>query len=278
MSRLHDARPRSESRPHRERGSGLAPIDPPPPAEGLIVGRHPVLEALRRGRPVNKIWIQPGNREGSLREITGLAEAGRVPIRETPRSRLDLLAEGLGPHQGIVAEVSAHATLTLDELLSQIVAEDPMLILLDGIQDPHNLGAILRVAEGAGVHGVIIPERGSVGLTAVVDKVSAGASEYVPVARVPNLVNAIETLKDQRFFIFAADPTSASAYTRVDWRGRVGLVIGGEGKGVRPLVRSRCDGTVTIPMAGQIQSLNAATATAVVVFEMVRQRGTPDIS
>jgi 23S rRNA (guanosine2251-2'-O)-methyltransferase len=239
-----------------------------------VMGRHPVLEALRQGRPMAKIWVLPGPREGSLREIIGLAESRHIPVSETPRAKLDLLVEGIGGnHQGIVAEVAAHPTWTLDEMVAQLSSvADPMLLILDGIQDPHNLGAILRVAEAAGIGGVVIPERGSVGLTAVVDKVSAGAAEYVPVARVPNLANAIETLKAQQFFVFAADPGASQPYTAVDWRGRVGLVIGGEGQGVHPLVRARCDGLIKIPMAGHIESLNASTAAAVVAFEMVRQR------
>lgn len=240
----------------------------------LVMGRHPVLEALRQGRPMSKIWVLSGMHEGSMREIWGLAEARHIPVRESPRAKLDLLTEGLdGPHQGVVAEVAAHSTVALEDLIAELQDEvQPMIFVLDGIQDPHNLGAILRVADAAGVRGVVIPERGSAGLTAVVDKVSAGAAEYVPVARVSNLVNAIETLKNQQFFIFAADPAAEHDYTAIDWRGRMGLVIGGEGKGVRPLVRARCDGVVKIPMAGHIQSLNASTAAAVVAFEMVRQR------
>ncbi len=223
---------------------------------------------------MTKILLIAGAREGSLIEIVGLAAARNIPVRETPRAKLDALTEHIGGnHQGVVAEVAKHPTLSLEELVSTMASEpDAMLLILDGIQDPHNLGAILRVAEASGIRGVIIPERGSVGLTEVVDKVSAGAAEYVAVARVSNLVNAIETLKTLRFFVFAADPDAEMDYTAVDWRGRVGLVIGGEGKGVRPLVRARCDGQVKIPMAGHIQSLNASTAAAVVTFEMVRQR------
>ncbi len=261
---------RQTRREHRQGGEETAEDR----SLNLVMGRHPVLEALRQGRPMAKIWLLPGPREGSLREICGLAEARHIPVRETPRAKLDVLTENLGGnHQGVVAEVARHPTLSLEELLQQVEATvDPMLLILDGIQDPHNLGAILRVAEAAGIQGVVIPERGSVGLTAVVDKVSAGAAEYVPVARVANLVNAIDTLKRLQFFIFAADSEADTDYTATNWQGRVGLVIGGEGKGVRPLVRAHCDGLIKIPMAGHIQSLNASTAAAVVAFEMVRQR------
>ncbi len=240
----------------------------------LIVGRHPLVEALRNGRPLTKIWIQGGvSREGSLREIVRLAREAHIPIVDTPKERLDAMTAGLGAHQGVVAAGSSHPILSLDELLSRFGPYDqPMLLLLDGIQDPHNLGAVLRVAEAAGVGGVIIPERGAVGLTPVVDKSSAGAIEYVPVARVINLVRAIETLQAEEFFVFAADPDGSMRYTQVDWHGRVALVIGSEGNGVRPLIKARCDGLLSIPMAGRIQSLNASTAAAAIVFEMVRQR------
>ncbi len=262
-------------RPSKPRRQGQGPDHTEAdPTSALIVGRHPVMEALRNRRPIAKIWVQVGSsREGSLREIIGLAREARIPIVDTPKAHLDGMAAGLGAHQGVAAAASSHPILNLDELLGRWGPSDqPMLVLLDGIQDPHNFGAILRVAEAAGVGGVIIPERRAVGFTPVVDKSSAGASEYVPVARVVNMVRTIEALQAKQFFVFAADPAGTTPYTQVDWRGRVALVIGGEGKGIRPLVRSRCDGLLSIPMAGRIQSLNASAAAAAIVFEMVRQR------
>lgn len=252
------------------------PASRPAEADSLLVGRHAVIEALRRGRPIAKIWVRSGELEGSLRELYALAGERGVPVSPVPRTRLDVIGAGLPPHQGAIAQVAAKATLSLDDLIIQAAERpDPALLLLDGVQDPHNLGAILRVADAAGLSGVIIPERGAVGITAAVAKASAGASEFVPVARVGNMVQAIETLKREGYFVYAAHPEAAQGYTAVDWTGRVGLIIGGEGTGVRPLVRDRADGLVGIPMRGRIASLNASTAAAVVAFEIVRQREQP---
>jgi 23S rRNA (guanosine2251-2'-O)-methyltransferase len=239
----------------------------------LLVGRHAVIEALRRGRPVAKIWVRAGGPEGSLRELLALAGERNVPVSPVPRARLDMLGFGLPPHQGVIAQVAAQRTIDLDDLIIQAANRpDPVLLILDSVQDPHNFGAILRVADAAGFNGVIIPERGSVGITAAVAKASAGASEFVPVARVSNLVHAIETLKREGYFVYAAHAEGGRNYTTVDWTGRIGLVIGSEGSGVRPLVRDRSDGLVAIPMRGHIASLSASTAAAVVAFEIVRQR------
>lgn len=276
-----------DPRPHRK-SSGACPgperrghaIPGPNEAKDpLLVGRHAVIEALRHGRPIAKIWVRSGEVEGSLREVYALARERDVPVSPVPRTRLDTLGEGLPPHQGVIAQVAAKATLSLDELMVDAQARpDPAFLILDGVQDPHNFGAILRVADAAGLSGVIIPERGAVGLTAAVAKTSAGASEFVPVARVTNLVRAIEILQREGYFVYAAHPEATQGYAAVDWTGRVALVIGGEGAGVRPLVRDRVDGLVAIPMRGHIASLNASTAAAVVAFEMLRQRERPGTS
>ncbi|MDA8195440.1 MAG: 23S rRNA (guanosine(2251)-2'-O)-methyltransferase RlmB [Thermaerobacter sp.] len=239
----------------------------------MVMGRNPVRELLRAGRSVSRLWVQEGAAEGSLREILGIAQEHRIPVSIVPRARLDIMA-GPVSHQGVMAAVSVKATLAMDDLESLIrrASTPPIVFLLDGVKDPQNLGAIIRVANATGALAVIIPERGAVGLTPVVAKASAGAIEYVPVVRVANLSQAVQTLKTWGVFVYAAQPAAATRYTEIDWRGPVGLVIGGEGEGVRPLVRKRCDGTVFLPMAGAVASLNAATAAAVLGFEVVRQR------
>lgn len=244
------------------------------PLSELLVGRQAVREALRARRALNRIWIQEGAEggQGSLREIVALAQAQAVPMARVPRRRLDQLAMQLS-HQGVVAQVSPVATRSWEELWDQLeTQEEAFLLLLDRVQDPQNLGAILRVADGAGAAGVVIPERGSAGITAAVAKASAGAVAWVPVARVTNLVAVIERLQQAGYFVFAATQDGERLYYEVDWRGKVALVVGSEGKGVRPLVRARCDQTVRIPMVGKLQSLNAAAAAAVVAFEALRQR------
>ncbi|PSR22023.1 MAG: 23S rRNA (guanosine(2251)-2'-O)-methyltransferase RlmB [Sulfobacillus acidophilus] len=240
--------------------------------QSTLIGRHPVREALRSGRPITRIWVQEGLKEGSLREILGLARQQHLTVVEVPKPFLDRLAEGI-PHQGIGAQVALKPMLNLEQLLDLVKASsNPLLYILDGIQDPHNVGAIVRTADATGATAVVMPERGASGLTAVVAKASAGAIEYVPVVRVTNLAQAIDKLKQVGVFVFAADPTASTLYTAVDWSGASAIVIGGEGRGVRPLVRTRCDGLVKLPMMGQVASLNASNAACVIGFEVVRQR------
>lgn len=230
-------------------------------------------EVLRAGRPVARIWLQAGPARGSLGEIAGLARERGVPVVEVPRAHLDRLTAG-AVHQGVVAQVAAAPTWTWDRLEAHLTeVSEPFLLLLDRVQDPQNLGAILRVAEAAGADGVVIPQRGAPGLTGAVAKAAAGAAEWIPVARVANLAATVQALQRWGFFVFAAVPDGERAYFEVDWRGPVAVVIGGEGTGVRPLVVARCDGTVRIPMAGKVASLNAAAAAAVIAFEVRRQRG-----
>ena len=238
----------------------------------LLVGRHPVLEALRSGRAFTRIWIQQGLQEGSLREIVALARDRHLAVTEVPKSFLDRLSNGLA-HQGVGAQAALKPTLGMDELPDLIQSStNPLLYILDGIQDPHNLGAILRTADATGATGVIIPERGASGLTAVVAKASAGAIEYVPVVRVTNLAQAIDKVKDAGVFVFAADPGGSTLYTDVDWTGPAAVVIGGEGRGVRPLVRARSDGLIKLPMLGHVSSINASNAACAIGFEAIRQR------
>lgn len=258
------ARPERERRDHRP----FSDLEDTP----VLVGRHPVLEAFRASRAISRLWVQESLKEGSLREIVALAREQHVPVTEVPKPFLDRLA-GDVPHQGVGAQVALKPTLSLEELPDLVQSStDPLVYILDGIQDPHNLGAILRTADATGATAVVIPERGAAGLTAVVAKASAGAIEYVPVVRVTNLAQAIDKLKDAGLFVFAADPGASQMYTEVDWTGPAAVVIGGEGRGVRPLIRNRSDGLVKLPMLGQVSSLNASNAASVIGFEAIRQR------
>ena len=243
------------------------------PATDLLYGLHPVLEALRaKDCGLHRIYLEQGRRGRTVEEILDLARARHVPVAFEAREGLDRRA-GTARYQGAVGVAAAKAYLSLDDLLESISGLDaPLLLVLDGIEDPHNLGAILRTAEAAGAQGVILPTRRAVGLTAAVAKVSAGAIEHLPVARVVNLSQAIERLKEARFWIYGLDAKGTRGYAEVDYRGPVALVVGGEGRGLRPLVADRCDGTVRIPMRGKVASLNVSVATAIVLYEILRQR------
>ncbi|MCL8206478.1 MAG: 23S rRNA (guanosine(2251)-2'-O)-methyltransferase RlmB [Actinomycetia bacterium] len=241
---------------------------------GPLVGRHAVREALRAGRPLTRLLLADTLHPREADAFRAMARERRVPVAVVPRARLDALAGGLA-HQGVAAWPAAAPTRTEADMEAILAAceEPPFVLVLDDIQDPQNLGAILRVADGAGAALVVIPERRGAGLTPVVDRVSAGAASWVPVVRVVNLRRAITRLKDLGLVVWAADPGAARVYTEVDWRGPVALVVGNEGKGVRPVVLRECDGAVRLPMAGRLASLNAATAAAVLAFEVRRQRG-----
>ncbi|HHY15914.1 MAG TPA: 23S rRNA (guanosine(2251)-2'-O)-methyltransferase RlmB [Firmicutes bacterium] len=237
-----------------------------------IAGRQPVLEALRSGREINRLLIAKGQRKGSIRQILTLAEKRGVLIQEVDRRVLDRLSE-IDNHQGVLAQLAQVEYLSLDELLARDKTEGwaPLLVLLDGIQDPHNLGSIIRSAEAAGAHGVIIPERRAAGVTAAAMKASAGAANYLPVCRVVNLVDAMETLKKAGYWIAGADMEGEACFQQ-DLTGPLALVVGGEGKGLSRLVREKCDFLTSIPMRGRIGSLNASVAAAVLLFEVLRQR------
>lgn len=236
-----------------------------------IEGRNPVAEALRAGREIDKILVS--GREGSVRKIVAMAREQGIVVQEVTRSKLDELAE-TGNHQGVIALAAAHGYASVDDLLDRAAQRDepPFLILLDEITDPHNLGSVLRTANAVGAHGVIIPKRRSVGLSSVVAKTSAGALEYTPVARVSNLAQTIDALKARGIWFYAAHQDAAQRYTDVDYSGGVGLVVGSEGRGVSKLVADRCDFLISIPMYGEINSLNASVAAGVVMYEVVRQR------
>ena len=242
--------------------------------ESQLEGRNPVLEALRSGRPLNKIFISKDiDRHSAVAEILHLAKQARVPIDNVPSESIKRMSL-TGSAQGVIALAAAKGYLDVHDLLaiSKKKNEPAFFIILDGLEDPHNLGAILRTADAAGVHGVVIPERRSVGLTETVAKVSAGAVEYVPVARAVNLNNAIRTLKDEGVWVIGIDEDAKRTFTQIDLTLPTAMVIGGEGKGISKLVKENCDDTASIPMKGKITSLNASVAAAIVMYEAVRQR------
>ena len=238
-----------------------------------IFGRNAVLEAIKSGRAIDKLIVAKGTMGGSMSEILRLAKEKGLAWQERDRQHVDTLVEG-GKHQGVVALVAEKEFVDLEEILSKAYAkkEDPFLILLDEITDPHNLGSILRTAEAAGVHGVVIPKRRSVGLTGVVSKASAGALEYIDVARVVNLAQTIDELKKQGIWIVGTDAAAEKNFWEQDMRGPLAIVIGSEGKGLGRLVREKCDFLVKMPMLGQVSSLNASVASGLVVYEALRQR------
>ena len=240
--------------------------------ENQLEGRNAILEALRNGRDMEKLMVIKGSAEGTIKRIMAQASKKGVVIQEVSRQKLDELSQTKN-HQGVIAVVSAHNYATVEEILeyAQSKGEPPFIVILDGITDPHNLGAIIRSAECAGAHGAIIPKHRSVGLNATVGKTSAGAIEYMPVARVTNIVKTMEQLKKQGLWFACADMKGLD-YFDTDMKGAIGVVIGSEGDGVSRLVKENCDFTVAIPMYGKIASLNASVAAGLLLYEVVRQR------
>ena len=237
-----------------------------------IEGRNAVLEAFRSGKCVDKLFILDGCQDGPVRTIAREARKTDTIINYVSKERLDQLSETRA-HQGVIAQVAAYEYSTVEEILARAEekGEPPFLILLDNVEDPHNLGAIIRTANLAGAHGVIIPKRRAVGLTSTVAKTSAGAINYTPVAKVTNIVRMIEELKEKGIWFVCADMGGEIMYD-LDLTGPMGLVIGNEGEGVSRLVREACDFTASIPMKGDIDSLNASVAAGVLAYEIVRQR------
>lgn len=242
--------------------------------EGLRAGRQPVLEILKAGKPVTRLWIARGARSGVIAHIYRLAREQGVPVQEADVSWLDRLAEGIN-HQGVVAQLAVQAYFEIDDLLQRAAekGEPPFLVALDGIEDPQNLGGILRTAEAVGVHGVIITKRRSAQLTAATARAAAGALDLVAVARVSNLAQTLENLKRQGCWVIGASADAPLLYSEVDYTGPLVLVIGGEGRGLRSLTQQKCDFLVRLPMRGQIASLNAAVAAGILLYEVLRQRG-----
>lgn len=239
--------------------------------EEFIAGRNPVAEALRSGRALNKVMVQDGAR--GVTEIIAAAREKGVAVEFVKSDKLDKLAQGVR-HQGVVAYAAPVEFKTLEDALKKAAAkgEAPFLLLLDELQDPQNLGALIRTADAAGVHGILLPKRRSCPLNAVVAKISAGAVEYVPVIQIGNIVQQLKDLKKQGFWVAGAD-MDGGPYTKVNLTGPLVLVIGAEGKGLGRLVKENCDIIVSLPMQGGVNSLNAAAAGAVLMYEVVRQRG-----
>ena len=241
--------------------------------ETKIEGRNAVLEAFRSGKTIDRLYVLDGCKDGPVQTILHEAQKGDAIVTFVSKERLDQLSE-TRKHQGVIASCAAYEYASVEELLNQAKqkGEPPFLILLDNIEDPHNLGAIIRTANLAGAHGVIIPKRRAAGLTAVVAKASAGALNYTPVAKVTNLSNTIKELKKEGMWFVCGDMGGKSMY-ELDLRGPIGLVIGGEGDGVSRLVAQNCDFTASIPTKGDIDSLNASVAAGVLAFEILRRRG-----
>lgn len=238
----------------------------------LIFGRNPVFEAVKSGRAIESILVASGSKGGTVSVILAKAKQQGIVIKEVNPKKLDYMC-GSANHQGIAAVAAVKEYSTVEDILSYAVekGEDPFILILDELEDPHNLGAIIRTAECVGAHGVIISQRRSAGLTFAAGKASAGAVEYVRVARVVNIPNTVEELKKRGIWVYAAD-MDGSLYTSTDLTGPVAIVIGNEGKGVSPLVRKKCDAAVSLPMTGRINSLNASVAAGILAYEVRRQR------
>ena len=238
----------------------------------FITGRNAVLEALRNERSMESINIAKGENKGSILKIIAMAKDQGIPVKEVSTVKLDSMSGG-APHQGVIGIASAHEYATMEDLFARAEekGEKPFFIICDELEDPHNLGAVIRTAEAAGAHGIIIPKRRSAGLTPVVYKTSAGAVEYLPVVRVANLASTMEELKEKGVWIYAADMDGEN-WCSVDYTGSVALVIGSEGRGVGRLIKDQCDFLVSMPMNGKITSLNASVAAGILMYEVARQR------
>ena len=236
-------------------------------AEGRVTaGIHPVREALRAKRPMDKVLIAKGPAGPRIQEIVDLCRENSVPVRFEPRDALDRVSKGI-PHQGVIAFGAVHSFVEL----SQVAADAKLLVILDGVEDPHNLGAIVRTAHAAGADAVVIPERRAAPLTETVERAAAGALAYLPVARITNITQTLEKLKQQGFWIYGLDERGKELYSEVEYASPTAIVMGGEGKGLHEGVKKHCDVLVRIPMAGEVASLNVSVATGVVLFEWSRR-------
>ncbi len=246
---------------------------PAPKADGIIEGRNAVIEALRAGTAIDKIYLQKGETDKTLGHIASKARAAGAVVVEADRRKLDAMSR-THAHQGVIALSAVREYATVEDILraAEAKGEAPLLVVCDELSDPHNLGAVIRTAECAGAHGVIIPKRRSAGLTAVVAKTSAGAVAHVPVARVPNLPALLDDLKKRGIWVFGTAADGTTALYDADLKGPAAIVIGSEGSGMGRLVAERCDFLVSIPMRGKLSSLNASAAAAILLYEAVRQR------
>jgi len=240
----------------------------------IIYGRNPVIEWLNAALPVSRIFIAKDTHGGAVQKILTLASERHIPVLHVLRAKVDEITGEQYRHQGVAAEIKVPGYASIDDILknSERRGEPPLVAILDGVQDPHNLGAILRSAEGAGIHGVIIPKDKAVGITPVVVKASAGAAAYLPIVQVTNLVRTMAELKDNGFWFIGVDESGEKSYDQADFQGPIGLVFGSEGKGLRRLVRKNCDFVISIPMYGKVASLNVSVAAALIFFQARRQR------
>ncbi|MBP1581254.1 MAG: 23S rRNA (guanosine(2251)-2'-O)-methyltransferase RlmB [Oscillospiraceae bacterium] len=262
-----DRKSKSFSKPREEREER---DDTPEQRSDVLAGRNAVMEALKSGRPIDSIYILKGNTQGSLGKIVAMAKDEGIPVKDATPQKMESLCGNLN-HQGVAAVVACRDFSTMADIMAKAGDEPPFVVICDNIEDPHNLGAIIRTAEAAGAHGVIIPKRRGVGLTATVAKTSAGAVEYMPVVRVANIVSCIDELKEQGFWIFCAD-MDGETWCQADMKGKIGLVVGSEGFGVSRLTKEHCDFVVSLPMKGHVNSLNASVAAGIIIYEAVRQR------
>ncbi|MCA0972676.1 23S rRNA (guanosine(2251)-2'-O)-methyltransferase RlmB [Halobacillus litoralis] len=237
-----------------------------------IIGKNPVQEALRSGRAINKVWVTDQLQHQAVKKLEQLAKENGVNVQRVPKKKIDQLVDG--NHQGVVASVAAYEYSDIEDLFAKAEekGEAPFFIICDEIEDPHNLGSILRTADAAGAHGVIIPKRRSVSLTATVAKTSTGAIEYIPVARVTNLARTIDELKERFVWVVGTDADGTEDYRKLDGNMAVALVIGSEGRGMSRLTKDKCDWTVSLPMAGKVTSLNASVAASLLMYEVYRKR------
>ncbi|WP_223703254.1 23S rRNA (guanosine(2251)-2'-O)-methyltransferase RlmB [Sutcliffiella deserti] len=238
----------------------------------FIIGRNTVLEALKSKREINKLWIAEGSQKGSMQQLINLAKEANVLVQFVPKKKIDQMAEG--NHQGVVASVAAYDYAELEDLflLAEKRNETPFILILDEIEDPHNLGSIMRTADAVGAHGIIIPKRRAVGLTATVAKASTGAIEHIPVVRVTNLSRTVDELKEKGLWIFGTDAKGTVDYRNMDGTLPTGLIIGSEGKGMARLLKDKCDFLVSLPMVGKVTSLNASVAASLLMYEVLRKR------
>jgi 23S rRNA (guanosine2251-2'-O)-methyltransferase len=269
---------RTNAAPVTEYGTDEIGDEQLPADEQYLAGKHPVLEALKAGRSLNKIWLSTQAQRHLVGPILEEAKARGVVVQHVDKRKLDQLVPDL-PHQGVVAQAAPASYVEVDDLLALAAerGESPLLVLLDEVEDPHNLGSVLRTVDCTGAHGVIVPKRRSASLTAVVAKTSAGAVEYVPVARVANLVQTIGKLKEAGVWIAGADAAADSDVYQANLTGPLAIVIGSEGRGLSRLVREKCDFLLSLPMFGRINSLNASVAAGVILYEAVRQRRERDL-
>ena len=242
--------------------------------ENIIEGKNAVIEALRAGRPLDKLFLVRGSSDKALAFIASTARSAGVTVTECDRRKLDAMSATNGAHQGVLAVAAAREYCSVEDILAiaRERGEDPFVVVCDGLEDPRNLGAVIRCAECAGAHGVVIPRHHSAGITAAADKASAGAAEHLPVARVANLTAALQGLKKEGLWVYGAEADGSAPLWKTDMKGPICLVIGSEGRGLSRLVRETCDFIMTIPMAGRVNSLNASAAAAILLYEIVRQR------